>query len=209
MDRIEKLKNLLEASVKSTAAGPPSPTSNPFFGVGPITDMTADEAERRFQGFEFQRWLEKNYRKISDSEQDVGPITKGELDRGMHRGYPGDKVVLDMMREIHRYFRFPKQNRMAVGLGGGHNGFTICILHLIHPDNSLQRIFVDTPRPESAVARQAGFFRQSWGAQLIELLRFSTRGGRKPAAFQRNRRPDPNSPSIAAPGHSIIHGSWS
>ncbi len=176
MDRIEKLKNLLEASVKSTAAGPPSPTSNPFFGVGPITDMTADEAERRFQGFEFQRWLEKNYRKISDSKQDVGPITKGELDRGMHRGYPGDKVVLDMMREIHRYFRFPKQNRMAVGLGGGHNGFTICILHLIHPDNSLQRIFVDTPRPESAVARQGGFFRQSWGAQLIELLRFSTRG---------------------------------
>ncbi len=183
MDQIKKLKNQRDASLKFTASGPPSATSNPFFGVGPITDMTFDEAERRFQGFEFQRWLEKNYRKISDSGQDVGPITKGELDRGMHRGYPADKVVLDMMREIHRYFRFPKQNRMAVGLGGGHNGFTVCILHLIHPENPTQQIFVDTPEPETTAAQQGGFFRQSWGTQLIELLRFSTNGEKKRLHF--------------------------
>ena len=175
-DRIETLQIQRETSMRLTAAGPPCPTSNPFFGVGPITDMTADEAERRFLGFEFQRWLEKNYRKISESGQDLGPITKGELDRGMHRGYPADKVVLDMMRGIHRYFRFPKQNRMAVGLGGGHNGFTVCILHLIHPKNTAQQIFVDTPQPESKAAQQGGFFRQSWGTQLIELLRSSAKG---------------------------------
>ena len=36
----------------------------------------------------------------------------------MHRGYPADKFLADMMREIHRYFGFPKTNKMAVGLGG-------------------------------------------------------------------------------------------
>ena len=206
MDQIKKLKNQRDTSLKFTASGPPSPTSNPFFGVGPITDMTFDEAERRFQGFEFQRWLEKNYRKISDSGQDVGPITKGELDRGMHRGYPADKVVLDMMREIHRYFRFPKQNRMAVGLGGGHNGFTVCILHLIHPENPTQQIFVDTPEPETTAAQQGGFFRQSWGTQLIELLRFSTNGEKNRLHFSATEGHIPTPHQLQTWGIQLIIG---
>ncbi len=176
MGRIEDLKRQHEIAMKATSNGPPARTSNPFFGVGPITDMTADEVERRLLGFEFQTWLETNYRKIDDRGQKVGSITKGEIDRGMHRGYPADKVVLDMMREIHRYFRFPDKNRMAVGLGGGHNGFTVSILHLMSPHDKDQQIFVDTPKPESEAAQAGGFFRQSWGVQLIELLRFSENG---------------------------------
>ena len=86
------------------------------------------------------------------------------MGRSMHRGYPADKVILDMMREIHRYFGFPKENRMAVGLGGGHSGFTVRALHLIAPTDSAQHIFVDTPAPESSSGKAGGFFRQSWGA---------------------------------------------
>lgn len=176
MNRTEDLKRQREVSLQATASGPPARTSNPFFGVGPITDMTADEVERRVLGFEFQAWLEKNYLKIDDRGETVGAITKGEIDRGMHRGYPADKVVLDMMREIHRYFRFPQENRMAVGLGGGHNGFTVALLHLMNPKDPNQHIFVDTPQPESEAAETGGFFRQSWGTQLIEILRFSENG---------------------------------
>jgi len=114
MNSITELQRQRAASLDATASGPPARTINPFFGVGPITNMTADEFERRMWRFEFETWLEQNYRKIDASGQDVGPITPGELDRGMHRGYPADKVVLDMMRAIHSYFGFPKQNHMAV-----------------------------------------------------------------------------------------------
>ena len=67
----------------------------------------------------------------------------------MHRGYPADKFLADMMREIHRYFGFPKTNRMAVGLGGGHSGFTVCALHLLTANDPAQHVFVDTPAPET------------------------------------------------------------
>ena len=93
----------------------------------------------------------------------------------MHRGYPADKVVADMMREIHRYFGFPKQNVMAVGLGGGHSGFTVAVLHLMSSSSDCH-VFVDTPKPESEAAQQGGAFRQSWGVQLLELQKFSKNG---------------------------------
>lgn len=111
------------ASLEATKNGPPARTSNQFFGVGPITDMTANEVERRLLRFQFEAWLEATYRKHDDKGRDLGPITRGELDRCMHRGYPADKVVLDMMREIHRYFCFPQKNQMAIGLGGGSQWF--------------------------------------------------------------------------------------
>ena len=120
MASIQDLKAQRDAALAATAGGPPARTTNQFFGVGPITDLTADEAESRLLKFEFESWLEANYRKISDKGEDLGPITSAELGRSMHRGYPADKVLGDMMREIHRYFEFPKKNKMAVGLGGGH-----------------------------------------------------------------------------------------
>src|SRR5579884_4260806 len=158
---IDTLKAQREAALRATAKGPPARTSNPFFGVGPITNMTADELERNALRFEFEAWVEANYR---------------ELDLSMHRGYPADKIVLEMMREIHRYFGFPKRNRMAVGLGGGHNGLTVALLHLMNPRDGSQGVFVDTPRPESMAAAKAGFFRQSWGAQILELQTLCTGG---------------------------------
>ena len=173
---IATLKAQRDAALRATAKGPPARTANPFFGVGPITNMAADEVERNALRFEFEAWLEANYRKLDDRGRDLGPFTVGELERSMHRGYPADKIVLDMMREIHRYFGFPAQNRMAVGLGGGHNGLTVALMHLMNSRDSSQKVFVDTPRPESAAAGRAGFFRQSWGAQILELQTLSAHG---------------------------------
>ena len=175
MAHIDDLKKQRAASVEATQSGPPPRTSNAFFGVGPITNMTADEFERRRWRFEFEHWLEANYRKLNDSGEDIGPITPGEMDRGMHRGYPADKVVLDMMRAIHSYFGFPKKNRMAVGLGGGHTGFSVCVMHLMNA-NKEQHVFVDSPKPETDAAQGGGFFRQSWATQLLELQHFAEHG---------------------------------
>ena len=175
MATTDEMQKQREASLKVTAGGPPGRTVNPFFGVGPITNMTADEVDRRLTRFEFETWLENNYQKLDDRGQKIGPVTTGELDRCVHRGYPADKVVLDMMREIHRYFEFPKQNKMAVGLGGGHSGFTVAVLHLMNTGSDFH-VFVDTPKPETEAAKQGGAFRQSWGVQLIELQKYSQNG---------------------------------
>ncbi|MEE2598930.1 MAG: NAD(P)-dependent oxidoreductase [SAR324 cluster bacterium] len=169
------LQKQREVAIKLTASGVPARTVNPFFGVGPITNMTTDEVDRRLSRFEFEIWLEKNYQKLDDQGQKVGPVTTCELDRCMHRGYPADKVVLDMMREIHRYFEFPKQNKMAVGLGGGHSGFTVAVLHLMNTESGFN-VFVDTPKPESEASKNGGAFRQSWGVQLIELQKYAEKG---------------------------------
>lgn len=176
MTDIEKLKSQRLVSLEASKAGPPQRTGNPFFGVGPITDGAADEADSRLIRFEFERWLESNYRKLDDKGRDLGPFTAAEIGRSMHRGYPADKFLLDMMREIHRYFEFPKSNKMAVGLGGGHSGFTVAALHLINANDKAQHVFVDTLAPESEAAKASGFFRQSWGAQIVEMMRYS-RGG--------------------------------
>lgn len=113
--------------------------------------------------FEFEVWLEANYPKVDDNNNPIGSFTAAEIGRSMHRGYPADKILLDMMREIYRYFGFPKKNKMAVGLGGGHSGFTVCIMHMMNANDPDQYIFVDTPRPESDAAMAGGFFRQSLG----------------------------------------------
>ena len=155
MAAVEELKKQRAAALDATAGAPPPRTVNPFFGVGPITNMLADEVERRLYRFEFEAWLEANYPKVDDTGKRIGPVTAGELDRCMHRGYPADKVVADMMREIHRYFGFSKQNVMAVGLGGGHSGFTVAVLHLLN-SSSACHVFVDTPKPETDAAQSGG-----------------------------------------------------
>jgi phosphoserine aminotransferase len=165
-----------ERALSASASGPPARTSNAFFGVGPITNLTADECERRLLRFEFEHWVEANYRKLDDRGRDRGPFTVGEIERSMHRGYPADKIVLDMMRAIHRYFEFPATNRMAVGLGGGHNGFSVALLHLMNPNDATQHVFVDTPKMETPSAGTGGFFRQSWGTQVLELQKFAATG---------------------------------
>jgi len=173
---IEQLMSQRDASLKATAGGAPARTCNPFFGVGPITDLTIDEIDSRLMRFEFDTWLESTYRKLDDKGQPIGSFTSAEIGRSMHRGYPADKILIDMMREIHRYFEFPKSNKMAVGLGGGHSGFTVCAVHMINANDPDQKVYVDTPRPESDAAGGGGFFRQSWGTQLIEMHRHSRNG---------------------------------
>ena len=58
-----------EVAIQLTDSGVPARTVNPFFGVGPITNMTTDEVDRRLSRFEFEGWLEKNYQKLDDQGQ--------------------------------------------------------------------------------------------------------------------------------------------
>ncbi|MEM6304884.1 MAG: phosphoglycerate dehydrogenase, partial [Pseudomonadota bacterium] len=170
------LKAQRDASLAATKAGPPARTVNPFFGVGPISDVIPDEAEGRINRSAFDRWLEDTYRKRDDKGRDLGPFTTAEIGRSMHRGTPADAILRDMMFHMHRYFGFPKENPMAVGLGGGHSGFTVAIMHLMNPNLEGQRVFIDTPRPETEAATKGGFFRQSWGTQILELQQFAANG---------------------------------
>ena len=109
MTSISTLQEQRQLSLDKTQSGPPNRTINPFFGVGPITDMTRDEVDARQLRFEFDAWLETHYPKLDDAGNVIGNFTTAELGRGMHRGYPADKVLVDMMRETNRYFGFPKR----------------------------------------------------------------------------------------------------
>ena len=200
------LKKQRDASIEATKDGPPQRTKNPFFGVGPITDAAADEVDSRLLRFEFERWLEKNYRKLDDTGKDAGPFTAAEIGRSMHRGYPADKFLLDMMREIHRYFGFPKSNKMAVGLGGGHSGFTACALHLITTNDKSQHVFIDTPALESEAAKAGGFFRQSWAAQIIEMMRYARNGDESRVHFANQEGVIPSSAELARMGIKLFVG---
>ena len=113
-----------------TAMGVVKP-KNPMFGVGPITNMALDEIDNRMWNVNFNNWLEKKYRKTSAMGTDVGGYTMGEVERSMHRGLPADLIIKDMMRGIHQYFEFPETTKLAVGLGGGHMGFTIMLMHMM------------------------------------------------------------------------------
>ena len=203
---IEQLKAAREESLSATAGGPPPRTINPFFGVGPITDMARDEADSRQMRFEFEHWLEQNYRKLDDKGRDIGAFTVAEISRSMHRGYPADKFLLDMMREIHRYFEFPKQNRLAVGLGGGHSGFTVCALHFLTVNDPAQHVYVDTPAPESDAAKASGFFRQSWGAQIIEMMRYAKNGDEKRIHFAKGEGAIPSAETLERMGIKVFFG---
>ena len=195
-----------EKALAATAHGRPRRTVNPFFGVGPITDCVPDEAEARKSRFAFEHWLERNYRKKDDTGRDLGPFTVAEISRSMHRGYPADKFIHDMMREIHGYFGFPKSNRMAVGLGGGHSGFTVAALHMINASDTGQHIYVDTPAPESDAGKAGGFFRQSWGAQLVELMRKSKHGDESRLHFAEGEGHIPSPDILRAKGVKLVFG---
>jgi len=193
-------------ALRQTASGAPRLPSNPFFGVGPITDATTDEVDSRLRRIAFDAWIEKTYRKFDDRGNDIGGFTTAEISRSMHRGYPADKILTDMMRAIHRYFGFPKTNRMAVGLGGGHSGFTVCIQHLMNANDAGQRVYVDTPRPESDPSKAAGFFRQSWATQLIEMQRFAEKGCESRIHFAASEGVIPTAAELTALGVSIFVG---
>ena len=206
MSSIEKLKAQREACINATAGGPPQRTSNRFFGVGPITDITKDEADSRKMRFEFDRWLEKTYRKLDDKGNDLGPFTTAEIGRSMHRGYPADAILLDMMHEIHRYFGFPETNKIAVGLGGGHSGFTVCAMHMMNANDTGQHVYIDTPAPESEAATTGGFFRQSWGAQLIEMQRFAANGDENRLHFAEVEGTIPSADKLSEMGVKLFIG---
>jgi lactate dehydrogenase-like 2-hydroxyacid dehydrogenase/phosphoserine aminotransferase len=206
MTLVDVLKSQRLSALGATPKGPPKRIANPFFGVGPITDAVADEVEGRQQRFEFEHWLEQNYRKKDDKGRDIGPFTVAEISRSMHRGYPADKFILDMMREIHTYFGFPKSNRMAIGLGGGHSGFSVAMLHMITSGDTDQNIYLDTPRPETVDAMLGGFFRQSWGAQMVELMRSSKGGNEARLHFAEMEGAIPTADELSAKGIKLVFG---
>ncbi|MBK5567076.1 NAD(P)-dependent oxidoreductase [Ensifer sp. SSB1] len=193
-------------ALRLTRSGAPKLPSNPFFGVGPITDATADEVDSRLRRIAFDAWIEKTYRKYDDKGNDIGGFTTAEISRSMHRGYPADKILTDMMRAIHRYFGFPKSNRMAVGLGGGHSGYTVCVQHLLNANDASQHVYVDTPKPESDPSKAAGFFRQSWATQLIEMQRFAEKGCESRIHFAASEGVIPTAAELSEFGVSIFVG---
>ena len=203
---VRTLQTHRQAAIEAAKSGAPQRTNNAFFGVGPITDGAADEADSRLVRFEFEHWLEKNYRKFDDKGRDLGPFTTAEIGRSMHRGYPADKFLLDMMREIHRYFEFPKANKMAVGLGGGHSGFTVAALHLITAHDAAQHVFVDTLAPESEAAKTSGFFRQSWGAQIVEMMRYARNGDENRIHFANEEGHVPSADQLERSGIKLFIG---
>jgi lactate dehydrogenase-like 2-hydroxyacid dehydrogenase/phosphoserine aminotransferase len=168
--------------------------------------MTQNEMDARLLRFEFDSWIEANYPKLDDQGNKIGSFTTAEIGRGMHRGYPADKVLNDMMREMHRYFAFPKKNKMAVGLGGGHSGFTAAALHLMNANNADQIVFVDTPKPESEAARAGGFFRQSWGTQLTELQRYAENGDESRLLFAEGEGNIPSAEFLQSKGVKLFFG---
>ncbi len=202
----DQLKAARQLSLDLSSGGAPARTRNQFFGVGPITDMTLDEFAARKRRIEFDGWLESNYPKLDDQGKMIGNFTQAEFNRGMHRGYPADKVLLDMMGTIHRYFGFPDKNKIAVGLGGGHSGFTVAAMHLISSHQSEQKIFVDTPEPESEIAKKSGFFRQSWGAQLIEMMRYSRDGDEQRLHFANEEGAIPSAQALCDMGIRLFFG---
>ncbi|MEM7319236.1 MAG: hypothetical protein AAF408_09475 [Pseudomonadota bacterium] len=86
-------------ALDATRSGPPQRTLNPFFGVGPITDVIKDEADGRQNRFDFDRWLEATYRKLDNKGNDLGPFTTAEIGRSMHRGYPADAILLECIQK--------------------------------------------------------------------------------------------------------------
>ena len=206
MTSIEQLKAARESALSLTQHGAPQATSNQFFGVGPITDMALNEVDARQLRFEFDAWLEENYPKLDDKGNRIGSFTTAEIGRGMHRGYPADKILNDMMREIHRYFGFPKANSMAVGLGGGHSGFTAAALHLMTANDPSQIVYVDTPKPESEEGKAGGFFRQSWGTQLTELQRYAANGDANRILFAEGEGAIPSASFLIEKGVKLFFG---
>lgn len=200
------LRAAREAALDATRSGPPVRPSNPFFGVGPISDGSTDEVDRRLRRLEFERWLYATYRKTDDRGRDIGGYTASELARSMHRGEPADSILRDMMRAIHRYFGLPAQNHLAVGLGGGHSGFTTCIQHLMTLNDPEQQVYIDTPRPESARNGPAGFFRQSWAAQIIDLCRLSKNGTTERLHFASDEGSIPPAETLEALGIRLFIG---
>ncbi|MBB4238057.1 NAD(P)-dependent oxidoreductase [Rhizobium esperanzae] len=206
MTNIAQMQEQRLEALRLTNSGAPELPSNPFFGVGPITDATTDEVDSRLRRLAFDAWIEKTYRKFDDKGNDIGGFTTAEISRSMHRGYPADKILTDMMRAIHTYFHFPKTNRMAVGLGGGHSGYTVCVQHLMNANDANQRVYVDTPRPESDPSRSAGFFRQSWATQLIEMQRFAEKGCESRIHFAASEGVIPTAAELSDLGVSIFVG---
>ena len=203
---IDQMKSARDTAIAATKSGPPARTINRFFGVGPITDMTTDEADSRMMRTAFENWMEKTYRKLDDAGNDIGAFTASEIGRSMHRGYPADAILLDMMAAIHGYFNFPKSNKLAVGLGGGHSGFTVAIAHMMDANDPTQHVFIDTPAPETDAGKAGGFFRQSWGTQIIELQRFAENGDESRLHFTGAEGTIPSADELVAMGIKLFVG---
>ena len=206
MSDLSELKRQRQTATEATKAGPPSRTSSPFFGVGPITDGIANEVEAHENRASFERWIAATYRKRDDTGRDIGPFTAAELGRSTHRGYPADQVLADMLREISRYFGFPKANKIAVGLGGGHSGFTVAALHMLTAHDPGQHVFIDTLQPESEAAGTAGFFRQSWGTQIIEMHRHARGGDESRIHFSTAEGEIPSAGLLCELGVRVVFG---
>lgn len=206
MNNLERLKQQYQETIAKYNECHPIRKSNQFYGVGPITNLALDEMDGRMKKLEFEKWVEENYLKYDDKGNPIGNFTVSELNRSMHRGYPADEILLDMVRGIHNYFEFPKKNKIAIGLGGGHSGFTVAAMHLMNANDEKQIVFVDTPKPESTLASTGGFFRQSWGTQLMEMQKCAKKGNTERILFANSEGTVPSALELKNKGVKLFFG---
>ena len=73
-------------------------------------------------------------------------------------------------------------------------------MHLINANDPAQHVYIDTPEPESDAAKAGGFFRQSWGAQMIEMLRHAREGDETRIHFAEQEGAIPSADELRAMG---------
>ncbi len=163
--------------------------------------------DSRLRRIAFDAWIEKTYRKFDDSGNDIGGFTTAEISRSMHRGYPADKILTDMMRAIHAISVFRRRTVWQWVSAGGHSGFTVCVQHLDERQRRLPTgVYVDTPRPESDPSRAAGFFRQSLGEPSSSKCSIRREGLREPNSFRSLEGVIPTAEELSRLGVSIFVG---
>ena len=69
-------------------------------------------------------------------------------------------------------------------------------MHLLNLADKTQNIYIDTPKAESKASNQAGFFRQSWGVQILELQKFSRDGLQNRVFFADNEGSIPEAKTL-------------
>jgi len=79
-------------------------------------------------------------------------------------------------------------------------------MHLMNANAADQKIFVDTPKPETESSQAGGFFRQSWATQLTEMQLYAKHGDSSRVYFTQDEGCIPSADSLEAKGIKLFFG---
>lgn len=197
---LPKRRPRLPPTSRASSATPPAGVRPracliPSFGVGPISDGSPGEVDRRLRPLERDRWLYASCRKTDEQGPDIGGYTASEIARSMHRGEPEASIL----RDIHRF-------GLSAAPPCGASGRRPQRRHRLHsaPDDN-ERPGPTGPcphcRPEIGRNEPAGLFRHSWAARIIDLCRLSKNGTTERPLFACDQG---SIPSLEAPDAMAI-----